>query len=101
IPVGLHNTFAEGILDDAVSAQHPYSALIVPPIAEAAGVPSANPVIGIVAPDTALGVHNLEFAHQLNLLEEREPLGDSDNTIKMLEKVYNDNDDTFGAKTFF
>src|SRR5690606_27628402 len=53
IPVGLHNTFAEGILDDAVSAQHPYSALIVPPIAEAAGVPSAIPVIGIVAPDTA------------------------------------------------
>lgn len=101
IPAALRNTFAEGVLDDAVSAQHPYSALIVPPIAQAAGVPSANPIIGVVAPDSALGVHNLAFAHTLNLLEEREPLGDSDNTLKMLEKVFNDNDDTFGAKTFF
>ena len=101
IPEALHNTFAEGILDDAVSAQHPYSALIVPPLARAGGVPSANPIIGVVAPDSALGVHNLAFAHSLNLLEEREPLGDSDNTLKMLEKVFNDNDDTFGAKTFF
>src|SRR5690606_35141642 len=101
IPAALHNTIAETIFDDAVSAQHPYSALMVPPIANAAGVPSANPVIGLVAPDSALGVHNLAFANKLSLLEEREPLGDSDNTFKMLEKVYNDNDDSFGAKTFF
>ncbi|MHA6727525.1 BamA/TamA family outer membrane protein [Chryseobacterium sp. A301] len=100
IPSTLHDTFAEDLLDDAVSAQHPYSALMMPPLASALGVPSTNPVIGIVAEDPALGVHNLDFAGTLALLEEREPLGKSDNTPKMLEKIYNDNDDTFGAKTF-
>lgn len=101
LPSALHYTFAEDFIDDAVSAQHPYSALMVPPIANAAQVPHTNPIIGVVAPDTALGIHNLAMAGTLALLEEREPLGDSDNTPKMLAKIYNDNDDTFGAHTFF
>lgn len=101
LPSTLHYTFAKDFVDDAVSAQHPYSALIVPPIADAAKVPHTNPIIGFIAPDTALGVHNLTMANTLSLLEEREPLGDSDNTSKMLSKIYNDNDDTFEAKTFF
>lgn len=101
LPSALHYTFAEDFIDDAVSAQHPYSALMVPPIANAAQVPHSNPIIGIVAPDSLLGVHNLAMANTLALLEEREPLGKSDNTPKMLGKINNDNDDTFGAKTFF
>lgn len=100
LPSTLHYTFAEDFVDDAVSAQHPYSALMVPPIANAAKVPHTDPIIGIVAPDSALGVHNLAMANTLALLEEREPLGDSDNTPKMLGKITNDNDDTFGTKTF-
>ncbi|QNL50504.1 metallophosphoesterase [Olivibacter sp. SDN3] len=100
LPEELRHTFAEDFLDDANSAQHPYSALMVPPIAHAVNVPHANPIIGIIAPDTALGVYNKVFANTMCLLEEREPLGDSDNTIKMLKKVNNDNDDTYKAKTF-
>ena len=100
LPSALHHTFAEDFLDDAVSAQHPYSALMVPPIANAVKVPHTDPIIGIVAPDSVLGVHNLAMANTLALLEEREPLGDSDNTPKMLDKIQNDNDDTFGTKTF-
>lgn len=100
LPATLHYTFAKDFLDDAVSAQHPYSALMVPPIAKAVNVPHTEPVIGLVAPDTALGVHNLSMANTLALLEEREPLGKSDNTPKMLAKIYSDNDDTFAAKAF-
>lgn len=100
LPITLHQTFAKDFVDDAVSAQHPYSALIVPPIAEAVKVPHTNPIIGVVAPDTALGVHNLDMAGTLVLLEEREPLGDSDNTPKMISKIFKDNDDSFGGKTF-
>src|SRR5690606_35288739 len=33
-------------------------------------------------------------------IEEREPLGDSDNTLKMLSKINHDNDDIYKAKTF-
>lgn len=100
LPKGLHHTFAHDFLDDATSAQHPYSALMVPPLANALNIPHAKPIIGIIAPDSALGPYNDLFANTLCLLEEREPLGDSDNTPKMLRKVYNDNDDIYKAKTF-
>jgi len=100
LPKELQQTFARDFLDDANSAQHPYSALMVPPLADAVHVAHANPIIGIVAPDSALGVYNRIFANTLCLLEEREPLGDSDNSPKMLKKINNDNDDTYKAKTF-
>ena len=101
LPQELHHTLAEYIVDDANSAQHPYSALMVPPIAHAAGVPHTQPVIGMIAPDSALDMHNLLFANMLCLLEEREPEGNSDNTIEMLRKVNRDNDHTYDARTFF
>ncbi|MFC6099848.1 metallophosphoesterase [Olivibacter domesticus] len=100
LPAELQQTFARDFLDDANSAQHPYSALMVPPLADAVGIPHTNPIIGIIAPDTALGVFNKIFANTLCLVEEREPLGDSDNTPKMLSKLNHDNDDTYKAKTF-
>lgn len=100
LPPELQQTFARDFLDDANSAQHPYSALMIPPLADAAGVAHSNPIIGIIAPDTALGAYNNIFANTLCLIEEREPLGDSDNTLKMLSKINHDNDDIYKAKTF-
>ncbi|WP_233632566.1 BamA/TamA family outer membrane protein [Parapedobacter sp. ISTM3] len=100
LPEALHHTVAHDFLDDANSAQHPYSALIFPPLADAARVPHTHPIIGLVAPDTLLGHYNEIFANTLCLLEEREPLGDSDNTVKMVRRVNNDNDDVYKAKTF-
>lgn len=101
LPEDLRHTFVRDWLDDGMSAQHPYSALIVPPIADAVKVPHANPVIGIIAADTALGVYSRTFANTLCLFEEREPLGKSDNSFKMLKNLVKDNDNSFKAKTFF
>lgn len=100
LPPELQQTFARDFLDDANSAQHPFSALIVPPLANAAKVAHTHPIIGIVAPDSALGEYNKLFANTLCLIEEREPFGDSDNTLKMLSKINHDNDDSYKAKTF-
>jgi hypothetical protein len=100
IPEELHNTFVQNILDDANSAQHPYSALMVPPLADAVNVTVARPIIGVIAPDSSLGAYNSLFANQVALLEEREPLGKSDNTIKMLQKLQDDNDHEVKAKAF-
>lgn len=83
LPEGLRGTFAVDWVGDEFSGQHPYSALIVPPLAEAARVPHANPVIGVVADDAALGEFREMFAGMVCLLEEREPTGPSDNTLKM------------------
>ncbi|MGK2863761.1 MAG: BamA/TamA family outer membrane protein [Chitinophagaceae bacterium] len=100
LPEGFRQTFARDWLDDATSAQHPFSALVVPPIANAINLPHANPVIGFVAPDKNLGIHQRTFAGMVVLMEEREPLGESDNTPKMEKNLQQDNDNIILAKEF-
>ena len=100
IPEELHGTFVQDILDDATSAQHPYSALMIPPLANAVNVPHAHPIIGVVAPDTLLGEYAPLFVNTVALLEEREPLGDSDNSPKTLRKLQEDNDDNFKPRAY-
>ncbi len=100
LPPELRETFARDLLDDYMSAQHPFAPLVVPPLAEAAGVPHANPIIGIIAPDTALGRYQSLFAGKVALLEEREPIGKSDNSAEMQENLKDDNDNSYDSKTF-
>ena len=100
VPQSFQGTFVRELLDDATSAQHPYSSLLVPPVAKAAGVPHASPVVGVVAPDKNMGQYQRLFAGKLSLLEEREPLGKSDNTVKMLEELQQDNDNSYDANNF-
>lgn len=100
LPAELVQTFAFGLLDDATSAQHPFGALIVPPIADALHIPHANPVIGVVAPDKNLGQYANIFVNKVCLLEEREPSGKSDNTEKMEKALQKDNDNHFKAREF-
>jgi len=100
LPESLRETFAVDWLDDALSGQHPFSALVVPPLADAARVPHANPVIGVVAADKNLGEYSKVFTNLVCLLEEREPIGESDNSIKMLDNLLKDNDNTFDGEGF-
>lgn len=80
----LRPTVAKDILQDQVSAAHPFSALTVPPLAEALGVPHSNPQIVYVKDDPALGQYSKDFANKVFLFEEREPLDaeKTDNTEK-------------------
>lgn len=89
LPVPLRETFLLGILEDNMSAQHPFGALVVPVLAQAAGIPHSNPIIGVVVQEAGLGTYAKDFANTLCLLEEREPMGKSDNTEKMLKKIAN------------
>jgi len=100
LPEELRETFAKDWVDDAMSAQHPYSALIVPPLAKAAGVPHATPIIGVVAADGSLGEYSETFVGKICLLEEREPIGDTDNTLKMMANLDKDNKYSFDARAF-
>lgn len=100
LPDNFRQTFARDWVDDATSAQHPFGALVVPAIAKVVNVPHATPVIGFVAPDTALGIHGRVFANTVALLEEREPLGDSDNSEKMKKNLAEDNDNKILAREF-
>lgn len=95
LPQGLRETFAKDILKDNMSAQHPFGALVVPDLAKAVDVPHSTPIIGWVSPDPNLGDYMGAFANTLCLLEEREPIGESDNTAKMFKKLDEDNDNTY------
>lgn len=100
LPENLQGTFAVDWIGDEFSGQHPYSALIVPPLAEAAGVPHANPIIGVVAADPALAQYSKLFVGTVCLLEEREPTGPSDNTIKMERDLIKSDDNRFDGPGF-
>jgi hypothetical protein len=100
LPPNLQGTFAVDWIDDAMSSQHPFSALIMPPLANAAGIVQASPVIGVMAPDAALGEYSKVFAGMVVLLEEREPAGKSDNTLKLLRDLQNDNSIRFDGRQF-
>lgn len=94
LPDYLKKTLASDILQDQVSSIHPFSALVVPPLAQALGLPHANPEIVYLADDPALGQYRQEFANQVYLFEERTPL-EADktyNTDKVQEKLRDDND---------
>jgi len=100
LPENLRGTFALDWVDDAMSGQHPFSALIVPPLAQAAAVNHANPIIGVIEPDEALGEFSKVFSGLVVLLEEREPGGKSDNSPEMIAALNEDNDNHFDGKQF-
>jgi hypothetical protein len=100
LPANLQGTFAVDWIDDALSSQHPFSALVVPPLAQAAGLAHANPIIGVMAPDAALGEYSKMFAGMVVLLEEREPAGESDNTLKVLRDMTRNHDVHFDTEQF-
>jgi hypothetical protein len=100
LPEEFRETFAKDWVNDAMSAQHPFSALIVPPLADAARVPHANPIIGVVSADKNLGKYNKVFENKVCLLEEREPTGKSANSIKLGNELLDDNDNTVDGHEF-
>ena len=100
LPAVFRKTFAGEVVKDNMSAQNPFSALVVPEIAEAAGVPHSDPMIGWVLPDAKLGEFASVFQNTLCLLEEREPAGDTDNSEKMMRKLNENSDNTYDASLF-
>lgn len=95
LPPVLRKTFAGEVVKDNMSAQNPFSALVVPDIANAVNVPHSDPMIGWVVPDEKLGEYAKVFANTLCLLEEREPAGDTDNSGKMMRKLNDNNDNGY------
>ncbi|QDA58734.1 BamA/TamA family outer membrane protein [Hymenobacter jejuensis] len=85
----LRNTVAAKVVQDQVSAAHPYAALTIPVLAEAAGVGHTNPELVYVPDDEKLGEFRSIFANTLAILEERDPLVPGSFAGRTLEKNYN------------
>ncbi|MFT3822937.1 MAG: BamA/TamA family outer membrane protein [Chitinophagaceae bacterium] len=94
LPANLKASIVKDILTDQITTANPFAALTVPPFAKALGIPHANPEIVYIKDDTALGEYSKDFANKVFLFEEREAEGDadSDNTLKVQQKLRDDND---------
>jgi len=103
IPEAFRESFAKDIVQDQISAAHPYGALVVPYLADAAGIYHTNPKVVWLADDPRLGEYRKIFANRMMLFEER-PSGkakdmdffgnadDIESTFKVIEKLAKDND---------
>jgi hypothetical protein len=67
-----HNTIVTAVLQDQISASHPYGFMVVPGLAKAAGIYHSNPKLLYVPNDPALGEYREIFKGQVVLFEERE-----------------------------
>lgn len=103
VPEMLRKTFAQDLVQDQISASHPYAALVIPGLAEAAGIYHTNPRLVFIPDDKRLGLYRKDFANTLALFEERPDDDWSDkayfgnskkiiSTAKVLEKLQKDSD---------
>lgn len=97
LPENLRETVAKTIVQDQIAASHPFGALTIPPLAASLGIPHAHPEIVYLPDDPDLGQYREDFANQVYLYEEREPLfaEDTDNTMKVIEKIQRNNKHRF------
>jgi predicted phosphodiesterase len=75
IPSVFRQTFARRILQDQISASHPYGALAIPRLAEAVGIYHTNPHLVFIPNESYLGRYQKAIGNSLALYEER-PKGD-------------------------
>jgi len=102
-PEIIKGSFIASIANDQVSIGHPYSALTIPSMAEAAAILHADPVIIYLPKQGRLGEYNTEYGDALYLFEQRPDgnwttasnFGNSVNIIStdnLLEALKKDND---------
>ncbi|GAB4241226.1 MAG: metallophosphoesterase [Ekhidna sp.] len=105
IPTPLRKTFAQDIVEDQISASHPYGAFIVPTLAEGVGIYHTNPKPVLIPDDPRFGPYRNTFAGTLALYEERpneaaskDPFfgggEDVDGTLTVIENLREDNDNS-------
>ena len=95
LPENFRNSVAQDIVQDMISASHPYGALAIPDLAKAADVVAASPTYYFVPDDPALGYYRPLFANTVCALELRMPTPDGSetkSTAKILNNLFDDND---------
>ncbi|GEO10606.1 metallophosphoesterase [Segetibacter aerophilus] len=103
LPGNIQGTLAQDYLQDFISSAHPYSPVIIPPLAKAVNVTVATPRIFYIPNDPALGSYRPFFANTICLLEERQPIAKGEDTKseqKVVNKLLDDNDNHVDQEAF-
>ncbi len=70
LPIPLQYSFADEIVQDQISASHPYGPYILPTLGDAAGIYHTNPVLYYLPDNQKLGEYRKEYGGALVMLEE-------------------------------
>lgn len=71
LPTELRKTFIKDIVQDGISSSHPYAPFVIPPLADAAGILHANPIVYFIPDDPRFGIYRKDFANTVAIFEER------------------------------
>ena len=95
IPLPYRTVSTKKIVQDMISAAHPYAPMVVDPLAKAAGVLQATPEVYFVPDDPAFGYYQKLFANKICYLERKEPVPKgikTRSTLKLINHMTEDND---------
>lgn len=96
VPENFRRSFASNIVQDLISAAHPYAPLTIPTMADTTGILVATPEFFYVPDDPALGYYRPMFANKVCMLERKDPAekSDSRSSYSLFNKMREDNDHT-------
>ncbi|MEO8404031.1 MAG: metallophosphoesterase, partial [Chitinophagaceae bacterium] len=96
IPVNFRESFASNIVQDLISAAHPYAPLAIPILADTTGILMSPPEFFFVPDDPSLGYYRPLFANKVCMLERKDPAEkqDSKSSFSLFNKMREDNDHT-------
>jgi hypothetical protein len=89
IPVNLRGSIASDIVQDMISAAHPYAPMVIAPLAATEKIPHAVPQFYMVPNDPAFGYYRPLFANKVCMLEEKDASWDGTDTKSSIG-VFND-----------
>lgn len=103
IPAAIRKTFAADLVQDQISASHPYGSLVIPYLADAVGIFHTNPQAVYIPEDPQFGPFMGTFAGLLAIYEERPNSAAAEDpffgggekvksTFDVLEDLQDDND---------
>jgi hypothetical protein len=96
IPENFRQSFASNIVQDLISAAHPYAPLTVPEMAGATDIAVFPPEFFYVPDDPSLGYYKPLFANKICMLERKDPVDGSDtkSSFKLFNNMRDDNNHT-------
>jgi len=103
LPRALQYSFADDIVQDQISASHPYGAFILPSLGDAAGIYHTNPKMVFIPDTPVLGEHREDFGGVLAMIEQDadedwsdyEDFGFTENAVSsesVMEELKDDNE---------
>ncbi len=97
VPENLRGSIAQDIVQDAISASHPYAPLTISTLAKAVGVKQGAPELFYIPDDPSFGPYQKIFANSVAMLEDRDPTPDASetkSTASLVDKLLDDNDNS-------